>query len=430
MLEPIITQLEPFAPQVWSVSALNKAIADSLKARFGMLMVQGEVSGFTRASSGHCYFNLKDGTAQIRCALFRRTAENLNFSPKDGQLVQAQARVAVYEPRGEMQLVVEAMRPAGAGQLHEAFLQLKAKLEAQGLFSQERKRPIPLYPRCIGVVTSLGAAALHDVATALQRRVPHIPVFISPSPVQGADAPAQLIKALHNLASRPEIDVILLVRGGGSLEDLWAFNDEQLAHAIVASPIPVICGVGHETDVSIADFCADVRAPTPTAAAELCAVARETLWQQVLAAQSVLSAQLGQALDGREQSLDRLQAVLARPSTWANKQQHALTLASSRLARSSQQFMNRQAMALQPKALRLQTASQALPRKMKERLDRSALLLGSLDPALVLERGYAWLENAQGQAIATVQDLQTGQEVQARLADGVAAMRVIQSRAI
>lgn len=424
-MDPIITQLEPLAPQVWSVSALNKAIADSLKARFGMLMVQGEVSGFTRASSGHCYFNLKDGSAHIRCALFRRTAENLNFSPRDGQLVQAQARVAVYEPRGEMQLVVEAMRPAGAGQLHEAFLQLKAKLQAQGLFAQERKQPIPLYPRCIGVVTSLGAAALHDVVTALQRRVPHIPVVISPSPVQGADAPSQLIKALHNLSAQPHIDVIVLVRGGGSLEDLWAFNDEQLAHAIVACPIPVICGVGHETDVSIADFCADLRAPTPTAAAELCAVAHDTLWQQVVSTQNMLSDQLARALDGREQQLDRLQSVLSRPSVWANKEQHSLGRTAARLGRAAQQFMNRHSMALQPKAIRLQRARHDLPQKQQERLTRAGLLLGSLDPALVLQRGYAWLENAQGRAIVSVKELEAGQEVQARLGDGVAAMQVL-----
>jgi len=415
--------------QVWTVSALNKAIADALKARFAMVTVQGEVSGFTRASSGHCYFNLKDGSAQIRCALFRRSAEQLNFSPRDGQLVQAQARVAVYEPRGEMQLVVEAMRPAGAGQLHEAFLQLKAKLDAQGLFSPERKRAIPSYPRCIGIVTSLGAAALHDVLTALQRRVPHIPVVISPSPVQGDYAPEQLIKALQALATRPEIEVILLVRGGGSLEDLWPFNDEQLAHAIVACPVPVICGVGHETDISIADFCADLRAPTPTAAAELCAVARETLWQDLLAYQSLLSAQLAQAQDVREQRLDRLQSVLARPSTWAHQQQHRLAQSFSRLGRSSQQFLNRQAMAVQPKALRLQAASQELPLKMQARLARSALLLGSLDPALVLQRGYAWLQNAQGQAIVSVQEMHSGEQVQARMADGVADLQVVQTRA-
>ena len=393
-----------------------------------MVTVQAELSGFTRASSGHCYFNLKDSGAQIRCALFRRTAEQLNFVPRDGQLVQAQARVAVHEPRGEMQLVVEALRPAGLGQLHEAFLQLKAKLELQGLFTQERKRAIPMYPRAIGVVTSLAAAALHDVLTALKRRVPHIPVLISPSPVQGADAPQQLVRALQALSSRPDIEVILLVRGGGSLEDLWAFNDEQLAHAIVNSPIPVISGVGHETDFTIADFCADLRAPTPTAAAELCAVSRETLWLDLQATQSLLSSQLGQDMDGREQRLDRLQAVLARPSTWANKQQHSVSMCASRLARASQQMLSRQAMALQPAGLRLQRAALDTPKAHDLRLSRAALLLRSLDPALVLQRGYAWLENAQGQAIASVEEMQLGEQIQARLADGSAEMQVLATR--
>jgi len=420
--------LDNALPQVWSVSALNKAIADSLKASFSMVTVQAELSGFTRASSGHCYFNLKDSGAQIRCALFRRTAEQLNFVPRDGQLVQAQARVAVYEPRGEMQLVVEALRPAGLGQLHEAFLQLKAKLEAQGLFTQDRKRAIPMYPRAIGVVTSLAAAALHDVLTALKRRVPHIPVLISPSPVQGADAPQQLVRALQALSNRPEIEVILLVRGGGSLEDLWAFNDEQLAYAIVNSAIPLISGVGHETDFTIADFCADLRAPTPTAAAELCAVSRETLWLDLQATQSLLSSQLAQDMDGREQRLDRLQAVLARPSTWANKQQHSVSMYSSRLARASQQILSRQAMALQPAGLRLQRAAQDTPKAHDLRLSRAALLLRSLDPALVLQRGYAWLENSQGQAIASVEEMQLGEKIQARLADGSAEMQVLATR--
>jgi exodeoxyribonuclease VII large subunit len=419
---------DSFVSQVWSVSALNKAIADSLKSRFGMVTVQAEISGFSKAGSGHCYFNLKDAGAQIRCALFRRTVEQLNFSPRDGQLVQVQARVAIYEPRGEMQLVVEAMRPAGAGQLHEAFLQLKSKLQSQGLFDQERKRAIPANPGCIGVVTSLAAAALHDVVIALTRRVPHIPVIISPSPVQGADAPVQLVKAIQALGAIPEIQVILLVRGGGSLEDLWAFNDEALAHAMVNSPVPIISGVGHETDFTIADFCADLRAPTPTAAAELCATSRESLWLDLQALASVLNTQILQHMDERAQSLDRIQAVLARPSTWVHKQQHGLSVLSSRLGRAAQQVLNRQAMTLQPKSLRLGRAAHDWPAKMHERLSRAALLLGSMDPALVLQRGYAWLENTQGLAIASVSEMEKGQVVQARLADGSADLQVLQIR--
>ena len=415
-------------PFVWTVSALNKAIADSLKTRFSMISVQGELSGFAKASSGHCYFNLKDGSAQIRCALFRRTAEQLNFSPRDGQLVQAQARVAVYEPRGEMQLVIEAMRPAGAGQLHEAFLQLKSQLEAQGLFATDRKRAIPLQPQCIGVVTSLGAAALHDVVTTLSRRVPHIPVIISPSSVQGADAPAQLIQALQLLITKAQVEVILLVRGGGSAEDLWAFNDEHLAQAIVNSPIPIISGVGHEIDITIADLCADLRAPTPTAAAELCAVSRDSLVSDLDSIQVFFDAQLELTLDNQAQRLDRLQAVLARPSSWANKQQHLLSQSQSRLGRAAQQVLNRQGNGLQPQAQRLARAAKAVPDAMGQRLTRAGLLLGSLDPALVLQRGYAWLESVEGEAIASVKELQIGQQLRTRLADGTADMNVVSTQ--
>jgi exodeoxyribonuclease VII large subunit len=249
--------------------------------------------------------------------------------------------------------------------------------------------------------------------------------MVSPSPVQGVDAPPQLVQALQALAAMPEVEVILLVRGGGSMEDLWAFNDEHLAHAIVNSPVPVISGVGHETDVTIADLCADLRAPTPTAAAELCAVPRESLAQDLAAIQAFMDAELTQAIDNRSQSLDRLQSVLARPSIWANKQQHNLSQCFSRLGRAGQQVLNRQAMALEPQAIRLTRASQDVPAQMGQRLSRAALLLGSLDPGLVLQRGYAWLENTQGQAIASVQEVKVGEKLHARMADGVADMQVL-----
>ncbi|WP_347613790.1 exodeoxyribonuclease VII large subunit, partial [Comamonas thiooxydans] len=276
-------------PHVWEVGALCHAIGDALQARFNPVAVRGELSGFSRAASGHCYFNLKDASGQIRCAMFRRAAEQVGFSPRDGELVEVRGRLGVYEQRGDLQLVVESMQRAGQGALFEQFLRLKAQLESEGLFDPARKRPLPPLPRGIGLVTSLGAAALHDVVTALRRRVPHIPVVIVPALVQGPQAPQSLVQALSKLyrlaqagneasgdlrvdsARQPVIDTILLVRGGGSLEDLWAFNDEQLARTIVQSPVPLISGVGHETDFTIADFCADLRAPTPTAAAELAA---------------------------------------------------------------------------------------------------------------------------------------------------------------
>jgi exodeoxyribonuclease VII large subunit len=246
---------------VWEVGALCRAVGDALQARFNPVAVRGEISGFSRAASGHCYFSVKDAGGQIRCAMFRRAAQLMDFSPRDGELVELRGRLGVYEQRGDLQLVVESMQRAGQGALFEQFLRLKAQLEAEGLFDTARKRSLPPLPRGIGVVTSPGAAALHDVITALRRRVPHIPVVLVPALVQGAQAPASLIEALQRLyalaqegaatvAGAPPIDAILLVRGGGSIEDLWAFNDERLARTIVQSPVPLVSGVGHETELS------------------------------------------------------------------------------------------------------------------------------------------------------------------------------------
>ncbi|MFO0490231.1 MAG: exodeoxyribonuclease VII large subunit, partial [Curvibacter sp.] len=263
--------------RIWQVGALCRAIADALDTRFNPVAVRGEISGFSRAASGHCYFTLRDEAAQLRCAMFRRAASLLDFSPGDGELVELRGRLGIYEARGDLQLIVESMTRAGQGAWFEQFLRLKGRLEAEGLFDPARKRKPPLMPRAIGVVTSLGAAALHDVVTTLQRRVPNIPVLIAPAPVQGSSAPAAIVAALqqlYGLAQRGRLDVILLVRGGGSLEDLWAFNDEVLARAVFQSPVPLVSGVGHETDFTIVDFVADLRAPTPTAAAELVAEPR------------------------------------------------------------------------------------------------------------------------------------------------------------
>jgi exodeoxyribonuclease VII large subunit len=403
---------------------LCHAISDILKSRFNPVSVQGEISGFTRAASGHCYFSLKDDAGQMRCAMFRRSAEFLNFAPRDGDLVEVQGRVGLYEPRGELQLVVEAMRPAGAGQLHEAFLRLKAKLEAEGLFEASRKRDIPERPRAIGVVTSLGAAALHDVATALQRRVPHIPVRIAPSLVQGTDAPAQLVAALQALQALPEVEVILLVRGGGSIEDLWAFNDEALARAVVACKVPVICGVGHETDFTIADFCADLRAPTPTAAAELCAIDLATDLRRLDQLQEPLTQTVHWRLDQAAQALDRVERHLGRPSGWLHQQQTDCNSLFSRLGRGVTQSLHRKRLKLQPLGPSFERAVVDVPLKHQHRLDKFEGLLGSLDPALVLKRGYAWLQNEDGRALSSVQDLTPGQSVQAKLADGEVWLKV------
>ncbi len=413
-----------FTPRIWAVGELCRAIADALQARFNPVAVQGEISGFTRASSGHCYFTLKDEQGQLRCAMFKRSAQMLDFTPRDGDQVELQGRLGVYEPRGELQLIVEHLRRAGQGALFEQFLRVKAKLEAQGLFAPERKRPIPARPRHIGVVTSLGAAALHDVATALQRRVPHIAVTLAPASVQGAQAPQSLINALQDLASQPQVDVILLVRGGGSMEDLWAFNDEALAHAIVASPIPVVCGVGHETDFTIADFCADLRAPTPTAAAELCATPQAELLGQLQLVQAAMQGLTTQHLDRQWQRLDRAQNRLGRPTQKVSDEKLGLMRQEQRLQTQLQQVLQRKQHALAVLQDRLERSCAQAPQVARERLHRAQLRLEMLDPRLVLQRGFAWLADGQGQAIASVSELDLGQTVQATLADGRVDLQV------
>jgi exodeoxyribonuclease VII large subunit len=403
---------------------LCRAVADVLDSRFNPVAVRGEISGFTRAASGHCYFTLKDACGQLRCAMFKRAAQMLDFRPVDGELVEIKGRLGVYEPRGELQMVVEHMRRAGQGAWFEQFLKLKAKLEAEGLFDAERKRPVKTMPRGIGVVTSLGAAALHDVATALQRRVPHIPVVLAPSLVQGPDAPPTLVQALHQLGQQPDIDVILLVRGGGSMEDLWAFNDENLARAIVNSPVPIISGVGHETDFTIADFCADLRAPTPTAAAEMCALPQAELLSNLQLWGNALQTIAHRQLDTQEQRLDRAQARLGRPSEGLSTEKMQLLRLQQRFGQAMQTRTQRCHNELATLASGLARGVQQTPATARERLHRAALRLELLDPKLVLQRGFAWLSDADGQAVTSVAQTTEGQALQATLADGVVDLRV------
>ena len=254
---------------VYSVSRLNREARVLLERGFGTLWLEAEISNFSRPSSGHWYFCLKDADAQVRCAMFRQRNMSCGFTARDGQKVLVRARIGLYEPRGEFQLIVDHIEDAGLGALQRRFEELRARLAAEGLFATERKRPLPPLPRRIGVITSPTGAAVRDILHVLARRFPGIRVLIYPVAVQGAQAPAEIVDALRTAGARAECDVLILARGGGSLEDLWAFNEENVARAIVASPIPVICGVGHEVDFTIADFAADVRAPTPSAAAEL-----------------------------------------------------------------------------------------------------------------------------------------------------------------
>ena len=418
--------------RVWSVGALCLAIADTLNARFNPVAVKGEISGFSRAASGHCYFNLKDESGQIRCAMFKRAASALGFMPKDGEMVELRGKLGVYEARGDLQLVVETMQRAGQGDLFAQFLKLKANLEAEGLFDASRKRDIPAQPRAIGVITSLGAAALHDVVSALQRRVPHIPVIVAPASVQGINAPAELLQSLKKLVSwqgsfstQPlSIDVILMVRGGGSIEDLWAFNDEALVRAVASCPIPIISGVGHETDFTLTDFVADLRAPTPTAAAELVATEGAQLLADCQLLQNALADALTTHLDRMSQRLDWVANRLGRPSSRLKDQ----TAQLMRMHQSLQYGFKSQ---VQVQKQMLSRHSDQLPRLLQQNIQlhhqrnlNMGTRLGLLDPHLVLERGYAWLTDDKGRALTHASDFQANQSVTASLADGQVNLQV------
>lgn len=423
--------IEPSTPQpqrlVWGVAALVHAVADTLAARYSACTVRGELSGFSRAGSGHCYLSLKDadgGNALLRCAMFRRAASLLDFTPADGQLVEVRGRIAVYEPRGDLQFVVESMRRAGAGALFEQFLRMKARLEAEGLFDADAKRSLPPFPRAIGVVTSRGGAALHDVLTALQRRAPHVSVVIYPSVVQGAEAPAALVEAIATAARRAEVDTLLVCRGGGSLEDLWAFNDERVVRAIAACPLPVVCGVGHETDVTLADLAADVRAPTPTAAAELAAPTRTACLDVLDAFAGLMSNRVNQVLDVQAQRLDRATTRLMRPADGVRRHAHRLSLLAHRLGGAAGEVVRRQGLRHDTLAARLKRAQGVARASHGVRLQSLVARLDGLDPARVLARGYAWLETEGGRAVTSAASLAPGQTVRAVLADGAATAEV------
>lgn len=427
------TFVAPALSRVWRVGALCQAIANALDARFNPISVEGEISGFTRAASGHCYFTLRDETGQLRCAMFRRAASQLDFSVRDGDRVELRGTLGVYEARGELQLVVESMRRAGQGSLFEQFLALKGKLEREGLFDASRKRDLPVCPRGIGVVTSLGAAALHDVVTALQRRVPHLPVIIAPASVQGEMAPAELTRALQSLyvkasdaysADGVQIDVILLVRGGGAMEDLWAFNDETLARQIIQSPVPVVSGVGHETDFTIADFVADLRAPTPTAAAEL--VARPMVqWVELLESmKDRLDAAALRTLDRQSQRLDLAVSRLGRPSGFAMRHRTSLQLLAQRLGPAARIGWNGRLQSWQHLQRSLSAAKDSALQEQHDRLNRTGWRLDGLDPSAPLRRGYAWLADVTGTPVTSALQTHPGQALRATLADGVVDLQV------
>ena len=416
--------------RVWGVGALVQAVGDTLAARFGTCVVRGEISGFTRAASGHGYFTLKDehGQAGIRCAMFRRSLSQVDFAPAEGMLVEARGQLAVYEARGELQLVVEGLQRAGAGALYEQFLRLKARLEAEGLFDPGRKRPLVPYPRRVAVVTSPQAAALRDVLAALARRAPHVEVVLIPTSVQGVEAPAQIVQALTSLTlawrGGMAFDAAIVCRGGGSLEDLWAFNDERVVRAIVGCPVPVVCGVGHETDVTLADFAADLRAPTPTAAAELVARDRSDALGELAALARHLTHRVHQRLDTLAQRQDSAALRLARPGQVLGQHQQRLALLAHRLPVAATARLERGRQALPALQARWQRAGAQHCWQQRQRVEGLSSKLNALDPRRVLERGYAWLSDTEGRPLLSTTQVKQDEPVQAMLSDGVLRLRV------
>jgi exodeoxyribonuclease VII large subunit len=415
------------AQRSWGVAALLLATADVLAARFGAVTVRGEIGGFARAASGHCYFALKDADgapALLRCAMFRRHAALLAFQPADGMKVQLRGRLAVYEARGELQMVVESLERLGAGNLYEEFLRLRERLAAQGLFDATRKRALPPHPRRIAVVTSPAAAAWRDVMAALARRAPQVELVLVPSLVQGAEAPAALAEAIGRAAAVPGVDTVLLVRGGGSLEDLWAFNDERVVRAVVACARPLVCGVGHESDVTLADLAADLRAATPTAAAELAAPAQTELAQAGAQRQRRLLLALQRQWQRHEQRLDRLALQLGQRSRAFEPQQARLAALEQRLAAALRWRLAAAAQVLQQRELGIARAPVQRAAAAEQRLLALAQRLSALDPRRVLRRGYAWVEDEHGAAVPGAMAVRSGQRLHAVWADGRADVQV------
>ena len=431
-------------------SSLNRLVRDLLGDVFPLVWIEGELSNVAKPASGHVYFTLKDSGAQVRCAMFKLKASALRFRPVDGMQVLVRAKVGLYEPRGEFQLVAESMEPAGEGALQREFEQLKARLDAEGLFAQARKRPLPRYARRIGVITSATGAAVRDVLSVLARRWPLADVEVLPVPVQGREAPAAIVAMLRKASASKRYDVLLLTRGGGSLEDLWAFNDEQVARAIHASAVPVVSAVGHEIDFSIADFVADLRAPTPSAAAELlvpdaAAISRHLQqWQQRL-----LILQQRQ-LQARAQRVDHLfarlqaqrpQARLAHDHERLLHLQRRLTAVLREQSQSRHTRLERlhaRLLALHPRtqlpllARRLAEQDQRLRRAIAYTLERQQTALRhaghalhAVSPLATLERGYAILFDSEGHVLRSSADVTHGDTVKARLADGELNLQVL-----
>lgn len=435
-----------FTPAAISVSELNSIAKDLLENHFQGIWVGGEVSNLTRAASGHYYFSLKDNGAQVRCAMFKFAAARLAQPLKEGDHIEVLGKISIYEARGEFQITVNEVRQVGLGQLFERYEQLKQQLQNEGLFAPERKKKLPENPRAIGIVTSLAAAALRDVVTTLRRRAPHIPVMVYPTLVQGAGSEKHIAATIELANQRAEVDVLIVCRGGGSIEDLWAFNEEIAVRAVAASNLPVVSGVGHETDFTLSDFAADVRAPTPTAAAELVSPNRIVFVQKIQALQTALHYFLRQYYENAVQKTDFLAQRLVHPQQkWqtqtvqVQQMKQQLHYAMRMQWHTQQQCLVQQQQKLQhhqpdlnhyqqqlnhfQAALRL--AKQHYFQQQHDYLAQQSALLAAVSPQNVLQRGFAVVQDARGRVVKEATKLKAGQKLHLVLAKGKTDVQVL-----
>ncbi|NOT20765.1 MAG: exodeoxyribonuclease VII large subunit [Sideroxydans sp.] len=394
--------------RVLSVRELNLATKQLIEGGLPLLWVRGEISNFMNAASGHWYFSLKDEAAQVRCVMFRHKSQYLDFKPANGMQVEVLALASLYEARGDFQLTLEKMRPAGLGALFEAFERLKRKLESEGLFDAERKRDLPALPKQIGVVTSPQAAALRDVLRTLSNRMPNVPVVLYPTPVQGEGAGQKIAAAIRTASERAECDVLIVCRGGGSIEDLWAFNEEVVARAIAASHIPVVSGVGHETDFTIADFVADLRAATPTAAAQAVVPDRNALRQGLAQQRQRLARAMSRRLERAMQQVDMAQRRLVHPAQRLQQQAERISALQQRMRLAYARTME----------------------KHRVRLAATQQHLQHLDPNQVLARGYSLVRDSQGNLLSSSAHLALGDALEITFAQGGVSAQVQEKRKV
>jgi exodeoxyribonuclease VII large subunit len=393
-----INSSKPNEGKVFSVKEINRLVRELLEQSFPSFWISGEISNFINASSGHWYFSLKDDEAQVRCTMFKNKNMAADWVPKNGEKIEAKCFIGLYEARGEYQLNIELIRHAGAGLLSEAFNQLKEKLLKEGLFEPSHKKPIPQFPKSIGVITSPTGAAIEDILITLKRRSPHIPIVIYPSLVQGKEAPSAIVKAIETANIRMECDVLILARGGGSIEDLWAFNEEIVARAIVASKIPTITGVGHETDTTIADFVSDLRAPTPTGAAELVTSHSVELIKTIQTYKNQLNKMMVSVIRELMQKIDYLEKRLISPRQQIQRQKEQIHQYIQRINQNMKNILI----------------------QYRLNIDKLKLNLDHLSPHAVLSRGYSIITNIDGQIVNNINQLKLDDKIHIQLNHGQA----------